>query len=899
MQEFGFLQKNLHIVFAWPVICGLLGILMWSIALSELREERDAAENSTYKHAASLSKAYAEQLARSIEQLDQITLSIKYYWKATGGRVQLEDQLRYGLHPPADDYFVSVADRNGTLITSTLEIPKLQKPRNYANSTWFQAHKNGPSNDTIMVTPVNPEFVSRINKPVIHFTRRLDANDGSFDGVVFVTVEPHYLTTFYEGPNPGGGDFITVRLTAGPLLATKMGDASARTTTFYRSDPVFDRPSGVIEEPKEKFIDDQERIVAWNKLDKYPLLTLAGISKKNALAGYESLARRYRSFAAIGSVFLFLSAIAGMMLSARLAWRNHQADEIKKTYLLAVDAANEGFYMIRPLYDEADRIADFQIEDCNERGAALVGAIKERLVGRKISDLTASGSLQDEIAMFRRAMETGFYEEEMRVPPSSALKANWVYRRLVLSGAGLAMTVRDISESKAHEQALSIMANADALTALPNRHWLANYLPAAVKQAASNGTGLAILFIDLDDFKNINDTLGHAAGDELLKAAAKRLTTLTRASDHVARLGGDEFTIVLEHVRHMEDVSRVAKLAINALGEPFTLALSAGHRVQASIGISMFPQDGQDGETLLKHADIAMYSAKAAGKGRYHFYHSHLSDSLILRINREQALREAIERDEFVLHYQPRVDTFTGKLCSMEALVRWMHPKLGLIPPLEFIQMAEDTRLILDIGKMVIEKACAQLAQWKEQGLPLVPISINVSALQFSDGNVKSILASAMEKYAIDPTLIGVELTESCMIGQDEIVSERIDAVRALGVKLLVDDFGTGYSSLSQLQRLNVDVLKVDRAFTMSLCDGVEGKAFFKAIMSMANALDLCIVAEGVETLEQLRELQALSCDEIQGNFVSLPVAATEAASLILKRFLFPPSMQQDIAAAI
>lgn len=893
MPNLGFLLKKLHVLAAWPVLCGLLGILMWGITLSQLEEEKIATGKNAYEYAGSLSKAYAEQLARSIHQFDQITLNIKYYWETTDGDVRLEDQFLNGLYPAPTDYFVSIVDRDGKLLTSTLEI---RKPHNYADSDWFKAHGSGQFQSTLAVTP---EFGPRIGKPVIHFTRRLNASDGTFDGVVFVTVEPAYLTTFYEGPSPSGGDFVTVRSTAGTLLATKVGHATERAPVFYRSAPTFEKTSGIIEEPKEKFNDNQERIVAWNKLEKYPLITLAGLSKQNAFAGYEAMASRYRGFAVVGSVFLFLFAIVGMLLSAKLAWKNHQADEIKKTYLLAVDAANEGFYMIRPLYDENDQLTDFQVEDCNERGASLVGATKEQLVGRKISELTARASLSDEIAMFHRAMETGFYEEELRVPPNSALKANWVYRRLVLSGPGLAMTVRDISESKAHEHALSTMANADALTALPNRHWLGNYLPSAVKLASSNGSGLAILFIDLDDFKNINDTLGHAAGDELLKAAAKRLKSLVRTSDHVARLGGDEFTIVLEHVRHLEDVSRVARMAINALSEPFTLARSGGHRVHASVGISTFPKDGQDGETLLKHADIAMYSAKAAGKGRYHFYHSHLSDKLILRINKEQALRNAIERDEFVLHYQPRVDTFTGKLRSLEALVRWMHPELGLIPPLEFIPMAEDTRLILDIGTMVIEKTCAQLAQWKLQGLPLVPVSINVSALQFSDGNVKAILAAAMEKYGIDPALVGVELTESCMIGDDETVSQKIEAVRSLGVKLLVDDFGTGYSSLSQLQRLDVDVLKVDRAFTMTLCDGAEGKAFFRAIMSMADALDMCIVAEGVETLEQLRELQALSCDEIQGNFVSLPVPPPEVASLLLKRFLFPPSVKQTTMLAI
>jgi diguanylate cyclase (GGDEF)-like protein len=490
----------------------------------------------------------------------------------------------------------------------------------------------------------------------------------------------------------------------------------------------------------------------------------------------------------------------------------------------------------------------------------------------------------------RRALALGFYEDEVRISAHSRLQVKWVHRKVVRSGASLALTIRDISESKAHEQQLSNMANADALTALPNRNWLTNYLPLAIERARNSGSKLGLLFIDLDDFKNINDTLGHVAGDELLKAAAERIRKLVRESDHVVRLGGDEFTVILEGVASGDDVARIARQIVDALGEPFSLGRSSGNQVRASVGISLYPQDGADGETLLKHADIAMYAAKAAGKGRFQFYQADLSNRLVARLNREQALRQAIERDEFILHYQPRVDTATGRLCSMEALIRWQHPERGLVYPLEFIGIAEDTGLILELGRMVIEKACAQIAAWKAAGLPVVPVSINVSAMQFNEGKVSGTLSTCMCRHGVDASLIGVELTESCMAEEDATVAHQLDSLRALGVKLLVDDFGTGYSSLSQLQRLDVDVLKVDRAFTLTLCEGAEGKALFKAIVAMANALDICIVAEGVETPEQLGVLQSLDCDEVQGHLVSAAVPAEDIPPLMHKRFLFPPA---------
>jgi diguanylate cyclase (GGDEF)-like protein len=516
--------------------------------------------------------------------------------------------------------------------------------------------------------------------------------------------------------------------------------------------------------------------------------------------------------------------------------------------------------------------------------------LRADLIGTKFSGLFANGYQQEVLPEYRRAMEIGFYEKELKVPTCSSLQVNWVHSRLVRSGDGLAVTLRDISETKAHEEALSRLANADALTALPNRHWLMSYLPKAVERARSSDKILALLFVDLDDFKNINDTLGHAAGDELLQAAAKRLKSVVRPSDSVVRLGGDEFTIILEDVDSDTDVSQVAERMIKVLGEPFVLSPESRHVVHASIGISMFPQDGEHGETLLKHADIAMYAAKAGGKANYQFFRPHLSDNLVARLNNERALRLAIERNEFVLHYQPRVDTFSGELRSIEALVRWTHAERGLVQPNNFIAMAEETGLIVPLGELVIQRVCAQLAHWKRQGLPIVPVSINVSPRQFNQGNLSELLALCMKQHDISASLIEIEITESCMVGDDHAVSEQLAAIAALGMKLLVDDFGTGYSSLSQLRRLDMDGLKVDRAFTAQLCHGKEDETFFLAMLSMAHALGMSVVAEGVETLEQLRILQALSCDEVQGYLISKPVPASEVPSLMLKRFLLNPN---------
>jgi predicted signal transduction protein with EAL and GGDEF domain len=366
------------------------------------------------------------------------------------------------------------------------------------------------------------------------------------------------------------------------------------------------------------------------------------------------------------------------------------------------------------------------------------------------------------------------------------------------------------------------------------------------------------------------------------------LRAAVRASDHVARLGGDEFVVILEQVEAVDCVARVAKSIIASISRPFQLAAGTGNEINASIGISLFPEDGADAEHLLKHADIAMYAAKAAGKGRYAFYHTHLSETLVLRLDKERALRIAVENDDFVVHYQPRVGLHSGVLTSMEALVRWNRPDQGMVYPSQFIDMAEDIGLIVRLGELVIEKVCAQLARWKAEGLDPVPVSVNVSPQQLKSGTVSSFIRSCLKRHGIDARLLEVELTESAVIDRSVVISDELAALREQGIKLMIDDFGTGYSSMAQLHRLDVDVLKVDSAFTRALSESEEGHLLFGAIVSMANALDMCVVAEGVETGEQLDALESLSCDEVQGHIVSKAVSAGETANLLLKRLLLP-----------
>ena len=868
--------------FAWVLGALILLSSLWWFTEREIADQESEARQVVARQAESLANSYAAQLQHVSEQMSQMTLSIAHAWRDRPGQVDLQRDQERGLFPRRHGFFIFILDANGDPVRTSF---KPQAMTNLSSQPFFHIHRDRCCLD-VLVSP--PEYGPLVGRNVIRFSRRIDKPDGSFGGVVAISVEPDFLATFQDEALQGKDDFVSARLNTGPLLATRLGSGTHEKRIFYKTDPIFYKQRGIALEPAEKFRDEKTRYVAWRKLNDFPLVAIAGLAENDALAPYQSLARSYRMTALFTSALLVLLAAAGLILTQKLIERRRAEENVRKTYRMATDAANEGFYMLLPIYNESAQLTDFQVEDCNERAAGLLGMVRGHLVGLRASQTMAPELHADFLGICQRAMAHGVYEDEFRVPSSGWLKATWVYRRAVHSGTGIALTLRDISESKAHEQALADLANNDALTNLPNRRWLMNFLPAAIRRAARGRGCLALFFIDLDNFKLINDTLGHEAGDELLIDAARRIRAAVRASDHVVRLGGDEFTVVLEQMENVEDIARVADSIIASLSEPFMLMTSAGQRISASVGISLYPNHGEDAESLIKHADVAMYAAKSGGKGRHHFYEPKLSDALLLRMNKEQALRVAIEKDEFVVHYQPRVDAKTGRLCSVEALLRWQHPGRGLIMPAEFIDLAEDAGLIIQLGELVLGKVAEQIARWREEGVRLVPVSVNISPRQLQHGKTAATLEELMHRYEIEPRLLEVEVTETAVVDRSVTVSQELDAIRALGVRLMIDDFGAGYSSLAQLHRLDVDTLKVDQAFTHALSQGSEGELLYRAIVSMAAALNIQVVAEGVETLDQLRLLQDIGCNEIQGFIISQALPPSEMAKLAIRNILPP-----------
>ena len=445
---------------------------------------------------------------------------------------------------------------------------------------------------------------------------------------------------------------------------------------------------------------------------------------------------------------------------------------------------------------------------------------------------------------------------------------------------GAVMVFHDVSQARAMVLKMSHLAQHDFLTNLPNRLLLKDRLTQAIALARHHGNQLAVLFLDLDRFKHINDSLGHAIGDQLLQSVAERLVACVRSSDTVSRQGGDEFVILLSKVEHGEDAARSAEKLLIELAAPYGIALHDLH-VTVSIGIGIYPDDGQDAETLVRSADTAMYHAKENGRNNYQFFTQDMNIRAVERQSLEGGLRRALGRQEFVLHYQPKVNLETGAITGAEALIRWHHPDRGLVPPAQFVPIAEDCGLILPIGRWVLREACRQTRAWLDAGLRPGPVAVNISAVEFRAKDFLESVRAALEDTRLEPRYLEIELTESVLMQDAESTNSVLQALKAMGVRLTVDDFGTGYSSLSYLRRFPIDALKIDQSFVRDITSDPDDATIVSAVIGMGKSLKQQVIAEGVETREQLAFLQSQGCDEGQGYYFSQPVVTEEFARLL------------------
>jgi diguanylate cyclase (GGDEF)-like protein/PAS domain S-box-containing protein len=527
---------------------------------------------------------------------------------------------------------------------------------------------------------------------------------------------------------------------------------------------------------------------------------------------------------------------------------------------------------------------------CNPACLRLLGyKHSDELLGKNMHDLihhsrSNERKLPEEECRIFRAFKTG---QEIHVDDEVLWKADgtsfpaeyWSYpQRKGEDIVEAVVTFIDITERKAAEEQIRSLAYYDTLTGLPNRILLQDRLAQALAGASRHQDKVALLFLDLDHFKVINDSLGHSVGDLLLKQVAERLKQETREQDTVSRLGGDEFVVVLSGIRQIADSAVTAERIMNAMTSEFVIQ---GHslNVGCSLGISIFPDDGRDGEILVKHADAAMYCAKENGRNDFQFFTQNMNANLVQQLTLENSMRLALQKKEFFLMYQPQLDLTTGEISGVEALIRWQDPKSGLVAPNDFIPIAENSGLIIPIGEWVLHTACAQARKWQDEGLPAVPVAVNVSAMQFRHRGFLELVRRVLHETGLPPPYLELELTESLILSNADLMLSKLKELKGMGVKLAIDDFGTGYSSFSYLRHFRVHKLKIDRSFVRDVCSDSDDAAITGAIISVAKSLNLKVIAEGVENKEQISFLREHNCDEIQGYYFSKPLSPDECAA--------------------
>ncbi len=587
------------------------------------------------------------------------------------------------------------------------------------------------------------------------------------------------------------------------------------------------------------------------------------------------------------------TALRQVQLENQHSEMESQVKESEELHRFIVNSSPDLVYML-------DRNGCFTF--LNDRVQSMLGFTKAELIGKHYSELINEDDLQAVHNLFneRRAGDRAVKNLEVRLKSKlrdgrvGVMRTKAVWSELTAIGiytdnnertrsnfAGTYGTARDISERKQAQEVINFQAYHDLLTHLPNRALLKDRLDLAITQARRNKRKLAAMFLDLDRFKLVNDTLGHSMGDRLLKAVAKRLQSCLRSGDTLSRFGGDEFTLLLPEVRTRDDVVVIAEKILDRLHEPFVID---GHElfVGASIGISMYPEAGDSGEALIQNADIAMYHVKSRGKNGYQFFSEEMNHQFSTRLNLERELRNGLTKGEFEVYYQPQVSLQTGTIAGVEALVRWRHSTRGVIEPGEFLPLAEETGLIMQLDEFVQRQAFQDVAAWRSAGLGDVRVSVNLTSAQMEQEGFVSRFVGSMEASGLPAKLVKLELTESTLMQDMEVIIPKLKEIRSLGAQIAIDDFGMGYSSLSYLHQFPINTLKIDRTFVSDIRAEHGEASIIDAIVAMARGLRLDLVAEGVENRTQLKYLQNQGCEEVQGFIFSPAVPASELMDLLV-----------------
>ena len=853
----------------------LIGLVAWALQQSRQRFEERAEVTVD-----NLSRLMEQDIAASVRVIDltlqdlasEIERHAPQRERMAWINALTEEKLRY--LPELDA--LRIADAQGDMVGGTGFVPNTRV--NIADRDYFVRLRTQPEAGLVIGQPIKGRISG---KWVINLSRAIRRPDGSFAGLVQGSVPlSHFIARFIPLQMGAKGSFtvfdsqfsLVVRHPAPEGGADAVGLPFGSPELRERVGRGLD--SGIYR--ARSILDQVERTSAFRRISGTDFYLVLGMAADDYLIAWEEEKTK-----ALAVLILFLLASLGVAWLIQRAWRN-QAVAVR-----ALEQAYRTLDAEKQLSQTIIRSSPFAIYTRDRHGIVtawnpaaekLFGWRAEQILGKALPSVPV-GKERETLELRERVLggesildlEVQRQKADGRLFDLSTTLAPLNDARGEVSGY-LAIAA-DITARKTAERQVEFLAYRDVLTGLPNRLLLQDRFGQATAHADRAQSKVALLFLDLDNFKTINDSLGHAVGDALLKEVALRLGECVRETDTISRQGGDEFLIVLSDLIGTDAITPVLLKIREQLQAP---CVFDGHELStsASIGVVQYPEDGRDFETLLKKADTAMYRAKDAGRNHYRFFDEQMNVEAVEHLRLKNGLRRALAQGEFELHYQPQFDLVSGRVIGAEALLRWRHPEDGLIPPGRFIPVAEDSGLIVAIGEWVIQEACRQAVAWRAQGLPPLVMAVNLSAMQFRRGELQPTIARALQLTGFDPRLLELELTESILVRDTDNVLASVRQLKQLGLKLSIDDFGTGYSSLSYLKRFDVDKLKIDQGFIRDLASDTDDAAIVRAIIQMAASLGLRTLAEGVEDAATLARLRQFGCDEAQGYHFARPMEA-------------------------
>lgn len=830
----------------------------------------------------STSAALNEHATRAVGEADRLlqsaTLEVELANQDVADEKSLHEILAHYSHKLPQVLGLSLITSDGKEIASGLQYPL---DRRWAGDRdVFLSQRVNADNDLV----VSGGFQSiALRQPVFTLARRLDQPPGRPALVIVAYVPVAYFQGFYRSLHLGKGTSVMLLHRDGWMILDAGGEDVARAPAHTHLFQHYTHASIGSYRTSRSLLDETPRIVGYAGAPGQPLISVATISQEDALAPWWMRVWQTVSAGVISIAVLFVLITALWRRLNDLMEGKRSLEEKNETLALAAQVFDTSLHAIMILSPAG------VVMRVNQVFTKVTGYTAQQVVARNISDFSEWFSHSSLRARIRRGLlKHGAWQGEAHVTTRDG-------RDLVLMQSisnvrdvngrvrSIVAIFHDITEQKRSQESLHRLAHFDTLTNLPNRRSFTERIERGIEYAIRTGQLLAVIFIDIDHFKTINDSMGHACGDKVLQEVADRLSTCLRYGDTLARIGGDEFVALLEGNTKRETFEHVAAKLALALTSPITVD---GREVfvAASMGISVFPSDGRRSEDLLRNADTAMYRAKAAGRNCWRFFDESMAHAATHRLEIETALRRALVRNEFSLHYQAQHSLASGRIVGAEALIRWQRPDTGWVGPSEFIPLAEESGLIHQIGEWVLSEACMQAAQWWREYRMSLRIAINITARQIYHKDFVASVQAALHNSNLPPHLLELEITESSIIEHLDETIEKLHQLKAIGVTLAIDDFGTGYSSLSYLKRLPVDRLKIDRSFVKDTPGDSDDCAIVRTIISMSHNLGLAVIAEGVETQSQLEFLKGLSSDEIQGFLLGLPMPGQQFGRLLAQQ---------------